>query len=63
MDDLLRVGVDKPSGHHPIAADVSRAIVSVTNLVSVIDVANASDTSGPELKPKLRMTSFRHALG
>ena len=62
MDDLLRLGIDKPSGHHAIAPDVSRAIVRVANLVSVIDLANASHASRPELKPKLRVTSFRHAL-
>jgi hypothetical protein len=63
MDDLLGLGIDKPSGHHAITANVPRAIVRVTNLVSVIDVANASDASRPELKPKLRVTLFQHAQG
>ena len=63
MDDLLGLGIDKPSGHHAITANVSRAIVRVTNLVSVIDVANASDASRSELKPKLRVTLFQHAQG
>jgi hypothetical protein len=61
MDDLLRLGIDKPSGHHAIAPDVSRAIVRVANLVSVIDLANASHASRPELKPKLWVTSFHYA--
>jgi hypothetical protein len=61
MDDLLRFGIDKPSGHHAITAYVSRAIVRIADLVSVIDFSNASHASWPELQPELRKALFHHA--
>jgi hypothetical protein len=52
MDYSFSFRINQPSGCHAIASNMLGAVVSITNLVRAIEIANAPDASRPNLQPE-----------